>query len=133
MKGIKQDIELMNQTKKEYEEQQKNFLITLKKRSSEFKVVRFLFGIFHLIKVLEKKEILTRELMESNSLKRGLTLTRNYEEEEMELEKKSRDIVREFKNIMRANKLYTSPTDVMHFSHGEQSFKGCREGDASPS
>ena len=56
MKEVKLEIEGFNTTKQENEEQQKNFLITLQKRSKEFEVVRFLFGINHLNKALNQKE-----------------------------------------------------------------------------
>jgi hypothetical protein len=38
----------MNEIRKEQEEQHREFLITLKKRSKEFEVVRNLFGLYHL-------------------------------------------------------------------------------------
>lgn len=56
MKEVKLKIQGFNATKQENEEQNKNFLITLKKRSKEFEVVRFLFGISHLNKALDQKE-----------------------------------------------------------------------------
>lgn len=50
----------MSQSKREYEELQKNFLLTLQKRSKEFAVVRMIFGLYHLDVVLERKEALVR-------------------------------------------------------------------------
>lgn len=83
-------------------------MITLKKRTKEFEVVRFLFGLFHLNQILDKKELLTAQALEENA-QRKLTMDvsmRNFEDEEIDLERKSKDEVKEFKMLMCMNRLF---------------------------
>ncbi len=55
MKDIKEDLDMIAYAKQDYEVKRKEFLITLQKRSKEFQVVRYLFGIHHLFEALKKK------------------------------------------------------------------------------
>jgi hypothetical protein len=112
MKILKTEIEQINHAKALYEEQHKEFLLTLQKRSKEFQVVRFLFGIQHLNDVIDRKLALqARVVAESNrAFSGGARLAqRTYEEEEVEIELRAKDSLTEFKNIMRGFRFLAQP------------------------
>lgn len=56
MKDIKYEIENIQEAKLKYEDQYKAFQVTIEKKSKEFKVVRYLYGIYHLAQCLFKKQ-----------------------------------------------------------------------------
>jgi hypothetical protein len=112
MKILKTEIEQINHAKALYEEQHKEFLLTLQKRSKEFQVVRFLFGIHHLNDVIDRKLALqARVVAESNRAFSGdaKLAQRTYEEEEVEIELRAKDSLTEFKNIMRGFRFLPQP------------------------
>jgi hypothetical protein len=48
MKDIKMELENIQESKVKYEEQYKAFQVVIQKRSREFQVARYLFGVYHL-------------------------------------------------------------------------------------
>lgn len=69
-----------------------------------------LFGLYHLDLILEHKDKLTNHFTEETNLKKRMVdvSMRHFEEEEMELEKRSKVLTREFKNLMKLNKFLPS-------------------------
>ena len=70
--------------------------------------MRFLYGLYELSQVLDRKEALVQNsLMENKRKKRVMDVSlRDFEQEEIELESQSRDVVREFKVLMKLNRLF---------------------------
>lgn len=118
MKQLKLDLEVIAEAKREHEVKQKEFMVTLQKRTREFECVRFLYGLYELSKVLDRKEALVQNSLEENKRKKKAidVSLRDFEQEEIELESQSREVVREFKVLMKMNRLF--PVGLMSTQRG---------------
>jgi hypothetical protein len=83
------------------------FLVNLKKKSKEFEVARTLFGLAHLDRVLESKANIIESFNEEMHATRGHfdVSKRRFEEEDIELERRTRVATGEFKTLMKINRL----------------------------